>query len=79
MLILTRKVDEAIVISDDITVTVLEISGERVKLGIAAPREVSILRQELLEEVREANIEAAGVQADLRRVAPKLKRLKAPR
>ena len=47
MLILTRKIDESIIIADHITVTVLEISGERVKIGIDAPRDVVILRQEL--------------------------------
>lgn len=77
MLILTRKTDEAIVISDDITITVLEISGERVKLGIVAPKEITILRMELRDQVREANIQAAEGLADLGQVVPKLKDLKA--
>lgn len=75
MLILTRKVDESIVIADNIVITVLEISGERVKLGIQAPREITILRQELREQVRAANIEAAETQPDIRRVVPRLKSL----
>ncbi len=69
MLILTRKIDESIVIADDITVTVLEISGERVKIGIDAPRSVTILRHELQEQVRQENIEAAAAAADLGDVA----------
>ena len=73
MLILTRKIDESIVIADDITVTVLEISGERVKIGIDAPRSVTILRHELQEQVRQENIEAAA--ADLGDVARQLKEI----
>lgn len=79
MLILTRKTDEAIVISDNITITVLEISGERVKLGIVAPKEITILRQELRDQVREANILAAEAKPILRDVVPRLKDLKAGR
>jgi carbon storage regulator len=73
MLILTRKIDESIIIADHITVTVLEISGERVKIGIDAPRDVVILRQELQEQVRQENIEAAA--ADLSEVSRRLKEL----
>lgn len=69
MLILTRKIDESIIIADDITVTVLEISGERIKIGIDAPRSVTILRHELQEQVRQENIEAAAAAADLGDVA----------
>ena len=75
MLILTRKIDESIVIADDITVTVLEISGERVKIGIDAPRSVTILRHELQEQVRQENIEAAAAAADLGDVARRLKEI----
>ncbi|HJO06228.1 MAG TPA: carbon storage regulator CsrA [Chloroflexota bacterium] len=67
MLILTRKIGESIVIADDITVTVLEISGERVKIGIDAPRSVTILRHELQEQVRQENIEAAADLGDVAR------------
>ncbi len=76
MLILTRRIDEAIVISDDIIVTVLEIRGERVKLGIVAPREVTILRQELRDQVRAAIIEASETVPEITRVAPKIKGLR---
>ena len=76
MLILTRRIDEDIVISDDILMTVLKISGERVKLGIVAPREVTILRQELRDQVRAANIEASETVPEITRVAPKIKGLR---
>lgn len=49
MLILTRKLDEAICIADDITIEVVGLSGTQVKLGISAPKHISILREELLE------------------------------
>ena len=49
MLILTRKIDQGIVIDGNIIVRVLGVERDRVKIGIAAPREIPILRQELLE------------------------------
>lgn len=49
MLILTRKVDQAIVIQGNILVTVLRVERDRVKLGISAPEEITVLREELLE------------------------------
>lgn len=59
MLILTRKVEQGIVINKDVIVRVLSIDGERVKIGIDAPRSISVLREELLEEVAGENREAA--------------------
>ena len=53
MLVLTRRVDESIAIGDSIVLTVLAIEGERVKLGISAPREVLILRQEIFQAVQD--------------------------
>lgn len=50
MLVLTRQVGETIAIGDDITVTVLSVSGTQVRLGTEAPDEVIVLREELLEE-----------------------------
>ena len=49
MLVLTRKIDEGIVISGNILVRVLGVQRDRVKIGISAPREIAVLRQELLE------------------------------
>jgi carbon storage regulator len=64
MLVLTRRLEEGIVIqipgsAESITVSVLGVEGEKVKLGIAAPRAVTVLRQELCEAVRAQNLAAA--------------------
>jgi carbon storage regulator len=58
MLVITRKTDESLLIAENIEVTVLEISRDKVKLGVSAPRDVKIIRYELVA-VQEANIEAA--------------------
>jgi carbon storage regulator CsrA len=50
MLILTRKIDQSIVIQGNITIVVLGVERDRVKLGIAAPADVSVLREELVED-----------------------------
>ena len=52
MLVLTRKRDEQIMIGDKITVTVVEIRGDKVRLGIAAPVEVPVHRQEVYEAIQ---------------------------
>jgi len=58
MLVITRKTDESLIIADNIEITVLEISKDRVKIGVSAPRDISIIRQELIK-TQDANIEAA--------------------
>ncbi len=63
MLILTRKQGEAFVIGDDITISISEISGERVRVAIDAPKNVTILRKELADAV-ELNKEAASPAGD---------------
>lgn len=55
MLVLTRRTEESVVIGDNIVVTVLGVEGEKVKLGIDAPRDVTILRRELLNIIEQQN------------------------
>jgi carbon storage regulator len=55
VLVLTRRTEESVVIGDNIIVTVLGVEGEKVKLGIDAPREVTILRRELLDAIQQQN------------------------
>ncbi len=64
MLILTRKPEQSIIIADDIVVTVLAVDGDRVKLGIKAPVDISVLRDEVRREVGGENRRAAYSPAD---------------
>lgn len=60
MLVLTRKAGESIVIGSDIRVTVLEMQGRQIRLGIEAPSDVSVHRGEVYERIREENELAAN-------------------
>lgn len=60
MLVLTRRAEEKIKIGGNIIVSVLSVEGGVVKIGIDAPREVTILRMEVLEQIKNENIEAAA-------------------
>ena len=60
MLALSRKKNEALVINNNIEITILEIKGEQVKLGISAPRDVPIYRKEVYVQIQEANKEAVN-------------------
>ena len=59
MLVLSRKKGETIVIGDDIELTVLSVDGDTIKLGIKAPKQVDIMRKEILVSVQENNQNAA--------------------
>ncbi len=60
MLVLTRKLGEGIIIGDDITITVVEMKGGNVRIGIEAPRDKRIYRQEVYSRIVEENREAAN-------------------
>jgi carbon storage regulator len=63
MLILTRRVGESVVIGDDVTVTVLGVKGNQVRIGVDAPREVSVHREEIFERIQQENENTAITQA----------------
>ncbi len=69
MLALSRKKGEALILNNDIEITVLEIKGEQVKLGISAPKQVSIYRKEVYRQIQEANKEAADNTAAVEQLA----------
>ncbi|MBD5513711.1 MAG: carbon storage regulator CsrA [Lachnospiraceae bacterium] len=61
MLALSRKKNEALVINNNVEITVLEIKGEQVKLGISAPREVPVYRKEVYVQIQDSNKEAVNM------------------
>ena len=64
MLVLTRKSGEAINVGDEITVTVLEVRGNQVRIGIQAPNNVAVHRKELYEKIKNENLIAATLSVD---------------
>jgi carbon storage regulator len=64
MLALTRKKDEAIVINNNIEVTILEVRGDQVKVGITAPKSVPVYRKEIYVQIQEANKASAEETAN---------------
>ena len=78
MLVLSRQKDQSIVIGDDIEITVVDIRGDKVRLGIAAPAEIPVHRKEVYEAIQRENMQAAQVKpgdvADVRQVFPKRRR-----
>lgn len=64
MLVLTRRPGESIVVGENIVITVIEIKGGQVRIGIDAPREVDVYREEIYEQVKQENLSAiANVEA----------------
>lgn len=64
MLVLSRQRDESIIIGDNIVITVVDVRGDKVRLGIDAPREVSVHRREIYEAIQRENNQAAQIRLD---------------
>ncbi len=64
MLVLARRLNESIMIGDDIEVVVIDIKGDQVKLGIKAPRKITVHRKEIYQEIKQENIAAMGSEFD---------------
>ena len=65
MLVLTRKTDESITIGHSIKISILEVKGNQVKLGVKAPKDIPINRTEIYERIMGENIKASQAQIDL--------------
>ncbi len=85
MLVLSRKIGQALLFGKEIEVTVLRIDGDQVRLGIKAPRRITVLRKELLEEIKDEMTQAqirpqtpTTPVEDLRKLAERLKANKPP-
>lgn len=63
MLVLSRKPNQSIMIGQDIVITVLEVRGDQVRLGIEAPRSIEVHREEIFRELHNASAEAAATEA----------------
>lgn len=66
MLVLSRKKNESIIIDNHIVVSVLSIEGDTVRLGFEAPKEISIYRKEIFEEIQEENKQASQLHFDIK-------------
>jgi carbon storage regulator len=64
MLVLSRQRDESIIIGDNIVITVVDVRGDKVRLGIDAPREVSVHRREIYEAIQRENQQAAQIRLE---------------
>jgi len=68
MLVLSRQRDQTVMIGDEIEITVVDIRGDRVRLGFRAPAEVPVHRKEVYESIRRENQRAAGFRGDVSRL-----------
>ena len=64
MLVLSRQRDETIMIGDDIEITVVDIRGDKVRLGITAPKDVAVHRKEVYEAIKRENRQASQIRAE---------------
>ncbi|MDO9536608.1 MAG: carbon storage regulator CsrA [Bacillota bacterium] len=65
MLVLTRKKGQSIIVGDGIEISVVDVNGDSVRIGVSAPREISIYRREIYEAIREENISAARTASEM--------------
>ncbi|OXS55895.1 carbon storage regulator [Cohnella sp. CIP 111063] len=75
MLVLSRKKGQSVILQENIEITVLEVEGDVIKLGIAAPREIQILRKELVDSVQESNRNAVSNKVDVSFLSEELKKI----
>jgi carbon storage regulator len=73
VLVLSRRPEQSLILGDEITITVLGVEGDRVRLGIVAPRRVSVLRQEIYLQVKNANAAAAAARPTIQTIAAALR------
>ena len=71
MLVLTRKINESIVINDDVSVLVVEVRGDRVRLGIDAPKDVTVHRKEVYDVIRSSDPDSPKKKAGSRHLVGK--------
>ena len=71
MLILTRRVGETVVIGDDVNITVLGVKGNQVRLGVKAPKEISVHREEIYERICREHDQKAGGQMKVAEIGGK--------
>ena len=64
MLILSRKIDEKIKIGNDITITLIDVHGDQVKIGVEAPKDVKVFRQEVFDAIQNENKAAVAVSQE---------------
>lgn len=74
MLVLTRKKGQSIIIGDNIELTIVEVFGDQVRLGINAPKDISIHRKEIYLEIKEQNIQSA--QTNIEGISKAIKNMK---
>lgn len=80
MLVLSRQRDESIMIGDNVEITIVDIRGDKVRLGIIAPSQIAVHRKEVYEAIQRENQKAASVEADgLAEVTPPPQRVERKR